>query len=53
MFRKRVTSGNQVAIGSSHKANHAHQTPAAAKPASKARLTSRNGRTDRPVTMDS
>ena len=31
MFLRRVTIGNQVAIGSSHRAKKAHQTPAAMK----------------------
>ena len=53
MLRMRVTIGNQVAIGSSHSTKKAHQIPAAANPASIARLNSRNGSTDRPVTIAS
>ena len=49
MFLMRVTIGNQVASGSSHRTKYAHQTPAKVRPASIAALTSRKGATEAPV----
>lgn len=53
MFLSRVTIGNQVDIGSSHRMKKAHQAPTATKPASRTALKAMKGRTDRPVTTDS
>lgn len=50
MFRRRVTRGNQVAMGRSHSTKKAHHAPASVAASRRPAFTARNGRAERAVT---